>query len=60
MCHPAVVNTPFVAKCRLHSTATPAREIHLPPLLNQLLSEVLAGHDHDQVFTGAHRLSRST
>jgi integrase len=34
-------------------TADSARDVHLPPFLIQLLQQVLDGHDHDQVFTGA-------
>ena len=35
-------------------TTDSARDIHLPPFLTHLLRQVLDGHDHDQVFTGAH------
>jgi integrase len=35
-------------------TADSARDVHLPPFLVQLLRQVLDGHDHDQVFAGAH------
>ncbi len=31
-----------------------ARDVHLPPFLIHLLRQVLDGHDHDQVFAGAH------
>jgi integrase len=34
-------------------TPDSARDIHLPPFLTELMGRVLAGHDHDQVFTGA-------
>src|SRR2546421_5152916 len=34
-------------------TADSAREVHLPPFLIDLLRQVLDGHDHEQVFTGA-------
>jgi integrase len=35
-------------------TADSARDVHLPVFLIRLLRQVLDGHDHDQVFTGAH------
>jgi integrase len=35
-------------------TADSARDVHLPPFLTALLEQVLDGHDHEQVFTGAH------
>ena len=34
-------------------TPDSARDIHLPPFLIDLLRQILDGHDHDQVFTGA-------
>jgi integrase len=34
-------------------TPDSARDIHLPPFLIELIRQVLDGHDHDQVFTGA-------
>jgi integrase len=35
-------------------TADSARDVHLPQFLIHLLGQVLNGHDHEQVFTGAH------
>jgi integrase len=35
-------------------TPDSARDIHLPPFLVNLIRQVLDGHEHDQVFTGAH------
>lgn len=35
-------------------TPDSARQVHLPPFLTDLIRQVLDGHDHDQVFTGAH------
>jgi integrase len=34
-------------------TADSARDVHLPPFLTQLLRQVVTGHDHEMVFTGA-------
>jgi integrase len=34
-------------------TADSARDVHLPPFLIGLLRQLLDGHDHQQVFTGA-------
>jgi integrase len=34
-------------------TPDSARDVHLPPFLIELLQQVLDGHHHDQVFTGA-------
>ena len=49
---------------RTPETADSARDIHLPPLLIELLRQVLDSHDHDPVFTGArgchHRRSSFT
>jgi integrase len=36
------------------NTVDSVRDIHLPPFLTHLLTDVLAGHPHHQVFTGAH------